>query len=227
MNASKKETTIDMFLNQLENIPTKQEIIDYVQTFIQDHAHVINSTQMGVSGINSILTSKFYMEAYIENIRIAKTILFRIKELTKKIEKLKSRYLSKTKHNNQICSYNDMYNSIIVIEKRIYEYSKMNTSNTLSRKFSPKWYYDQLQTDIQTLTTLLSMLQLDFMFYNYSDRTNTFHHVDGCSTTPTISLDSTYHESFYKCVDGVCSVLKPYFLETKSRKKTHKKKKSE
>lgn len=225
MNTTKSETSIDVFLNQLKTLATKQDVIKYVQTFIQENANVINFTQTSVNGINYIISSKYFMEAYIENIKIAKTSIFRIKELSQKLDKLKAKYQTKSNHNSQLCSYNDFHNSILIIEKRINEYSKMNMTYKISRNFSPKWYYDQIQNDIQTLGTLLNMIQVDFIFYNYTERTDTFHHYNICSSSPNIPLDSTYNESFHKCVNGVCSVLKPHFINTKSKRQTLKKKK--
>jgi hypothetical protein len=224
MNTNKTERSVNTFLDHLKSIPKKEDMIKYVQHFIQNNAHMINSTQTSISGINHILTSKYFMEAYIENIKIAKTIIFRIKELSQKVDKLKSKYHIKSNNTSQLCTYNDFYSNLIIIEKRIEEYSKMDISYKLSRKISPEWYYDQIQNDIQTLGTLLNMIQLDFMFYNYTERTNTFRDYDLCSNSPNIPLDSTYNESFHKCVDGVCTVLKPYFMNTKSKKKTLKKK---
>lgn len=161
-------------------------------------------------------TSKYFLDAFNENIKIAKTLLYRIKEMSKLIKTLQQR------NNNIFCSLVDFDTSVSILEKRIYKNSKISFADSASRKYDPKWYFDQLQMDIQTLGTLLNTLNIDFNIFNNKEFLTTQNVLNPCTHTPNIQTDSSYTDDIsntYKyCKDGVCSALSSYMHPKSTRK---------
>lgn len=208
-------------LDKLEGLPSKEQVIPLIQKFYRDNQVAIDTTAtLSSYGVNSI-SNNYYLNAYIENVKIAKKLLYRIHEFTHKIKTL---YDDKNT-NSLLCTQKDFMETIKIIENRIKVNSDMSKISKLLRKTSPEWYFQEISTDIQLLGTLLNMLNMDFNIFNHAYTFGNAKNLDECKQSPKIETDTSYAEdikSSYKyCVDGVCSVFKPYF----SRRQTQKLKK--
>jgi len=210
-------------LDKLESLPSKENISETIQKFYKDNQATVSTIQ----------SANFYMNAYIENVKIAKTLLFRINELALKIKSIHN----KTQHvKSLLCTQNDFIENIAIIENRIKVNSDMSNINKLLRKASPQWYYEQITTDIHILGTILNMLNIDFNIFNHAQIFNKSDNLNNCKISPKIETDNSYSEDIQKsykyCVDGVCNVIKPYFPQQtqkfkkgRVKKRTHKNKK--
>ena len=174
--------------------------------------------------VNSVTNTEYFLQAFNENIKIAKTLIYRIKEMSTLVKKLQNR------RNNVFCSLQDFNDSISIIEKRIQKNSKLSFADSATRKVNPQWYFDQLQLDIQTLGTLLNTLNIDFNIFNNADILTSQNALKQCTNTPHISTDTSYTDDIkntYKyCKDGVCNALSSYMTPTHAQKLKRGKKKT-
>lgn len=221
---SSQNANIKSFLlDKLEGLPSKERISTIIQKFYQDNQVAIDATTTYATSINN---SKYFLSAYIENVKIAKKLLFRIRELTYKIKKL---HIHDKQSDSLLCTQSDFMETIAIIENRIKVNSDMSNVSKLLRKASPEWYFEQISLDIQLLGTLLNMLNIDFNIFNHAYTFGKSKKLEECKRSPKIETDTSYAEdieSSYKyCVDGVCSILKPYFSNQTQKKKRGKAKK--
>jgi hypothetical protein len=228
MNNSQTTNLKSFLLDKLEGLPSKEHITNMIQKFYNDNNVVIDTATTIATGVSTINDRKYYMSAYIENIKIAKKLLYRIRELTHKIQQLHS-------HNKNakymLCTQNDFIETVAILENRINANSDMKVVNKLIRKMYPHWYYEQITFDIQLIGTLLNMLNLDFNIFNHAYTLTDSNNLDECKISPHIETDTSYVDdikSSYKyCVDGVCNIIKPYVSQkTKKKEKRGRTKKN-
>lgn len=194
-------------LDKLEGLPSKEQIIPLIQKFYQDNQVPIDTTITAATTISNIPTTNYYLNAYIENVKIAQKLLYRIRELTYKIKSLHDNQTA----NSLLCTQHDFLDTITILENRIKQNSDMSQVNKLLRKMSPKWYCKQIALDIQLLGALLNMLNMDFNIFNHAYTFDNAKNLDECKQSPKIEADTSYSEDVKYCVNGVCSILKPYF----------------
>jgi len=177
-----------------------------------------------IDTFTNINSTEYFLQSFNENIKIAKTLIYRIKEMSTLVKKLQHR------RNNVFCSLHDFNESISIIEKRIQKNSKLSFTDSAMRKSSPQWYFDQLQLDIQTLGTLLNTLNIDFNIFNNADILTSQNALKQCTDTPHIPTDTSYTDDIkntYKyCKDGVCNALSSYITPNHTQKLKRGKKKT-
>lgn len=215
MNRTDPDWKTALASTAITKIP-KKELAEIIEIISKQFTQIQKQVNPVVSGVMSVQNSKYFLQAYNENIKIAKTLLYRIKEMSKMIKTLQHR------RNNVFCSLKDFDESISIIEKRIQKNSNLSFTDSAVRKLSPQWYFDQLQLDIQTLGTLLNTLNIDFNIFNNADILTSQNALKPCTNTPHIPTDTSYSEdiktTFKYCKDGVCNALSSYMHPKSTRK---------
>lgn len=209
--------------NTIENIPN-QELTKLIKNILKQSTEIPNQINPYITKFANIHTSNYFLESYNENIKIAKTLIYRIKEMAKLIKKLQNQ------KNNIFCSLHDFDESISILEKRVHKNSKLSFKDSAVRKLNIQWYFDQLQLDIQTLGTLLNMLNIDFNIFNNVDFLTSQNALKPCTTTPNIQTDTSYSDdiknTYNYCKDGVCNTLSSYIMPKRTQKLKRGKKKT-